>query len=399
MKSWGQKNISVRAVPRYKAACFEPYKNRILNYVKIEDVLLSSQYGLSIEMNEDGDGTKIYRMNEINNMFCSQNVLKFAPITNEEIKKYSLNDRDVLFNRTNSQSFVGRTGIFRNFSSEKFVFASYLIRIKPNENLVSPEYLTAFLNTKHGVLDIKRRARMSINQSNINAEELKRVEIPIVSKGFQQYVMNCFSEAFILLKESEKKYKATENILLSELGLINWQPKHQLSFVRSFSEAKEAGRMDAEYFHPSYDDIFKAIENTGLACSVQELLSVCQRGKQPVYCDEGGVVVNSKHVRNGEILIDDDNRKGVFASASVLIKKNDILMNGTGVGTIGRCAPYLHDHTAIPDNHVTVLRTKKMDSVFLAIQLDSLVGQMQVKKFQKGSSGQIELYPDDIKKL
>jgi type I restriction enzyme M protein len=46
-----------------------------------------------------------------------------------------------------------------------------------------------------------------------------------------------------------------------------------------------------------------------------------------------------------------------------------------------------------------VLRTKKIDPVFLAIQLDSLVGQMQVKKFQRGSSGQIELYPDDIKKF
>ena len=44
--------------------------------------------------------------------------------------------------------------------------------------------MTAFLNTKYGMLDVKRRARISINQSNVNAEELKRVEIPLVSGEF-----------------------------------------------------------------------------------------------------------------------------------------------------------------------------------------------------------------------
>ncbi len=78
------------------------------------------------------------------------------------------------------------------------------------------------------------------------------------------------------------------------------------------------------------------------------------------------------------------------------IQTDDVLINGTGVGTIGRCAPYLYEQEALPDNHVTILRTNLLDSVYLSIYLNSIVGKLQVEKHFKGSSGQIELYPNEI---
>ncbi len=50
----------------------------------------------------------------------------------------------------------------------------------------------------------------------------------------------------------------------------------------------------------------------------------------------------------------------------------------------------------MPDNHVTIIRCPTMDPVFLSVYLNSVAGQMQVERFYKGSSGQIELYPEDI---
>lgn len=194
--------------------CFEPYKNNNIHYIPIGDTLLSSQYGLSIAMNEEENGNKIYRMNEISNMMCNRDILKYAPISTDEVTAYKLNDKDVLFNRTNSQVFVGKTGIFRKFSDEQLVFASYLIRVVPDPNIVTPEYLTAFLNTKYGVLDVKRRARISINQSNINAEELKRIEIPLVSYDLQLQITKVFDAGFNLIQSSELKFDEAEDVLL-----------------------------------------------------------------------------------------------------------------------------------------------------------------------------------------
>lgn len=109
------------------------FYNKNLKYIKIEDCLIKSQYGISISMNEDCIGIPIYRMNEIDNMLCNFEVSKYAQITDKELEVFKLNYGDVLFNRTNSYEFVGRTGIFYN-TSRDFIFASYLVRFVTNKN-------------------------------------------------------------------------------------------------------------------------------------------------------------------------------------------------------------------------------------------------------------------------
>ena len=74
-------------------------------------------------------------------------------------------------------------------------------------------------------------------------------------------------------------------------------------------------------------------------------------------------------------------------------------MNGTGRGTLGWVAPYLATKNALPDNHVTILRSGTLDPVFASFYLNSLAGQMQVEMHQRGTSGQLELYPFDIRKF
>jgi type I restriction enzyme M protein len=92
----------------------------------------------------------------------------------------------------------------------------------------------------------------------------------------------------------------------------------------------------------------------------------------------------------------EDMRLADPAQASIFIEQGDLLLNGTGVGTIGRASPYLRPGQAIPDNHVTVLRAEGIDPIYLSAYLNSLLGQMQVQRYLKGSSGQTELYPSDV---
>ena len=282
--------------------CFEPQINKSLNYVPIGNVISYSQYGISIEMNEDRVGTKIYRMNEISDMMCERNILKYAPISQEEIETYKLKDKDVLFNRTNSQIFVGRTGIFRKFSDENIVFASYLVRINPDPEIITPEYLTAFLNTKYGVLDVKRRARISINQSNVNPEELKRVEIPLLCDELQAKITLSFDKAFHLIQASEAKYHQAQTLLLSELGLADWQPKHSLTFVKNYSDTQRAKRIDAEYFQPKYEEIVHAIKSyAGGWDRLRNLLNLKAQNYHPEDEQEYKYIELANIAGNGEI--------------------------------------------------------------------------------------------------
>lgn len=187
-------------------------------------------------------------------------------------------------------------------------------------------------------------------------------------------------------------------MLLTALNLADWQPPQPLNYICSSRDAFSAGRFDAEHFKPKFAELIAHIESTGNAAQLGTLLAVNDRGNQPEYAETGLPVVNSKHIVNCEVRLDSDNRIGLVSAAKVLIEPGDVLMNGTGVGTIGRSAPYLHASKAIPDNHVTILRPKTatVDPVYLSVFINSLAGQLQVEQRLHGSSGQIELYPSDI---
>mgnify|MGYP001299657981 CR=1 FL=1 len=96
----------------------------------IGSLVRQCQYGLSIPL--DGEGkVPVLRMPDIGDGRVNVNVdtLKSTDVTPAEIVSCAIREGDILFNRTNSQALVGKTGIVRNAPSTQIVFASYLIRL------------------------------------------------------------------------------------------------------------------------------------------------------------------------------------------------------------------------------------------------------------------------------
>jgi len=368
--------------------CYEPYQNKMLDYKPIGEILTFAQYGASIDMNEEGDGTKIYRMNEISDMFCDREISKYAKITGPQIRKFKLKHNDVLFNRTNSQEFVGRTGIFKKFSDEDIVFASYLIRVRTNEEKVLPEYLTTFLNTKYGTQDAKRRARISINQSNINAEELKRVKIPIVSGRMQESIRKIFDLSFSLVNNSESLYQQAEQILLSGLDLLDWKPKHRLSFIKNFSDTKSANRIDAEYFQPMYEEIVKRIKQYKNGCKpLGEIVKIKDKNSMP----KGDITY--RYVELANISANGNINGFIEAKGNELptrarrkVNAGDVIVSSIE-GALSSIALINDDlDNALCSTGFFVINSDAINSETLLVLLKSLVGQLQLKK---GCSGTI----------
>lgn len=93
----------------------------------------------------------------------------------QDIERLSLNEGDVLFNRTNSLEHVGKSAIIRG--SRPAIFAGYLVRLHCQPEVLDPEFLTHFLNCrsvrKHG----RSISGKSVNQANISAGKLRTYEI------------------------------------------------------------------------------------------------------------------------------------------------------------------------------------------------------------------------------
>jgi restriction endonuclease S subunit len=372
--------------------CNEPFHNKKLTYKPIGDTLTLSQYGISIDMNEDGNGTRIYRMNEISDMFCDREINKYAKVTPVQVSRFKLKDNDVLFNRTNSLDFVGRTGIYKKFSDENIVFASYLIRVRTNESEVLPEYLTAFLNTRYGIQDVKRRARISINQSNINAKELKRVEIPILSKEIQEIIRNLFDLSFNLVNKSESLYREAERILLSELCLLDWEPRHRLSFIKNFSDAQSARRIDAEYFQPIYEEIIRSVKSSKQFAYLGDIVSIkkCIEPGSEAYKDSGIPFVRVSNL--SKFGFNNDNQQFLSESLYEILKTHqpktsEILLSKDATPGI---AFYLKDkpEKMIPSGGILRLTVKDNDKIFpeyLTLVLNSVIVQKQIERDSGGS--------------
>ncbi|MEW6647067.1 MAG: restriction endonuclease subunit S [Pseudomonadota bacterium] len=270
-------------------------------------------------------------------------------------------------------------------------------RIALNQDAgVKPTFLLAYLNCSFGQ-DWMERNCTGMVQQGLSLARVRELPVPLLSDDVQAAIAKVVESASYLRRKAKESYESAETALLRALGLVNWQTPEPLSYVRSSRDAFSAGRLDAEHFQPRFDRLLEHIEATGQSYPLADLLTVNQRGKQPDYGDSGLPVVNSKHVNNGEVRIDADNRFAIVDEKMLLIELGDVLINGTGVGTIGRAATYLHSVKSVPDNHVTVLRpTRGIDPVYLSVFLNSLAGQMQVEQRLHGSSGQIELYPNDI---
>jgi len=372
-----------------------------LRWERIGSLLKTAQYGASIEMSEGGDdGSPIYRMNELHDLFADLRVSKRAALSRDDEKAFRLYDKDVLFNRTNSFEWVGRTALYREYSKVSHVFASYLVRLVPNRQVLLPEYLVLFLSSRAGVWDVKRRARISINQSNVNASEVKEILIPLVSMPFQKSLASLMDQANQFRIESDESYQQAVDSLSHALNIPEEISNNHGIGYKSFAESfAVSGRLDAEFYQPKYDELFERIHaNAEYVKTISELETFNARGLQPVYEEFGTLpVINSRHILEDGLDYESFERTGSDfweSQKRARVKRNDILVYTTGAN-IGRSQPYLADKPALASNHVNILRIKGEDPLYVAFVMNSLIGRMQTERLSAGTA-QAELYPKDL---
>jgi type I restriction enzyme M protein len=85
-------------------------------------------------------------------------------------------------------------------------------------------------------------------------------------------------------------------------------------------------------------------------------------------------------------------------SDSNVLQKGDVLLSSTGDGTLGKCCVFDLNIPAIADGHVTIIRPdiSKINNYYLADYLRHGFGAIQISRLYTGSTGLIELTPDQV---
>jgi type I restriction enzyme S subunit len=160
-----------------------------------DDILLKTQYGLSVRGKKTGK-YPILRMNNLVNGYINTTDLQFIDLDDITFGKFKLEIGDILFNRTNSIDLVGKTSIFT--LDGNYVFASYLIRLKTNQTLLDAYFLNYFFNWEVTQSRLKGLASRGVSQANISATRLKTMAVPLPPLPEQQQI------AEILMKVDKK---------------------------------------------------------------------------------------------------------------------------------------------------------------------------------------------------
>ena len=142
----------------------------------IDDVAVSTQYGLSIRGRASG-AYPILRMNCQEDGKVHYRDLQFVDLDSESYDAFRLRPGDLLFNRTNSIALVGRMAIIEDDTPA--VFASYLVRLVVDVDRCIPEFVNYFMNWPRTQGEIKKLASRAVGQANINASKLRTVLFPL----------------------------------------------------------------------------------------------------------------------------------------------------------------------------------------------------------------------------
>ena len=329
------------------------------------------------------EGIPFLRVQNIMPNYISASGIKYlSPSQNQEILRSQLKKDDVLLTITGVS--YGKSAVV----TDEFVGANINQHsVKMTVKNVAPYFLSTFLNCKYGYSQSTRHV-VGITRPALDYSSIRTFLIPDLNKEFQDTISSCCHIAEKLRKDSKECYNKAQTLLLSELGLTDWQPKQQLTFVKNFSDTESAGRIDADYFQPKYDDIVKAIrEYSGGWDTLGKLVRLQDSKFNPDAETEYKYIELANIGGNGEVtgcMVEQG--EDLPTRARRKVNTRDVIVSSVE-GSLDSIALITEEYdNALCSTGFHVVRSDMLKSEVLLVLLKSIIGQLQLKK---GCSGTI----------
>ncbi|WP_433826631.1 restriction endonuclease subunit S [Actinoplanes sp. CA-015351] len=144
-----------------------------------------------------------------------------------------------------------------------------------------------------------------------------------------------------------------------------------------------------------------ALEFADKEMEIGGIASLLTRGQTPKYTDAGNAVtvVNQKCVRDGRVNVGPARlAEASRVKADRVLRKYDVLVNSTGVGTLGRVGIWSDERFATVDSHVTIIRiAPPLPAIIGGFAL--LAAEPEIEALGEGSTGQTELSRSKLSSL
>lgn len=182
--------------------------------IKLEKLSYDIEYGITASAEESGN-TILLRITDINENGKLNEGLKYTTVNEKTFERYELKRNNILIAR--SGATAGKPYIHK--VKDKFIFASYLLRIKLKEEKVYPDYFFNFLNSTNYNQQLNS-IKIGSAQPNVNTTNLSTLKIPLPPLEEQKQIAALFQSietAIGQVEGQEKNLLKLKNQLLREL--------------------------------------------------------------------------------------------------------------------------------------------------------------------------------------
>jgi type I restriction enzyme S subunit len=210
---------------------------------------------------------------------------------------------------------------------------------------------------------------------HLPGEKLSKVEIEFPPLPTQRKIAAILSAYDDLIENNQQRIK-----ILEEMA--------QNLYREWFVKFRFPGYKKAKFVNSTMGKIPEGWEVKKLG----ELTAYLNRGLSPSYSENGdSSVINQKCIRDQRVNLEPSRRQLKPIPPDKSVRFGDVLINSTGVGTLGRIAQvYEKLDGCTVDTHVTIVRaSNKIDLDFLGCAL--LTQQETFERLGVGATGQTEL--------
>ena len=293
----------------------------------------------------------------------------------DDIKKYTLVKNDLLFNRTNSAEWVGKTAIYRG--NMPAIYAGYLIRVRA---FIDSEYLNVVMNSSYAKAYCNSVKTDGVNQSNINAQKLGNFLVPIPSLVEQKRISSSIVEFIprISMIQEEKEHIA-DLVLQTKSKILDLAIRGQLVpqnsddepasvlLERIRAEKEELIKQGKIKRDKKESIIFKGEDNSYYdeipdGWSEIALKDVCEvrngyAFKSSNFSQNGTPIIRISDIQNETISIEECVYWNQEVDKRFVIEKGDLLIAMSGA-TTGKMGVYKSDLPAYLNQRVGNVRIK-----------------------------------------
>lgn len=351
---------------------------------RLSDFQVNIRHPKEIKRNYVDDGVLLLRGQNVRplSIDLTANPVYISEGDAERLKENTIHYKDILIMRSGAN--VGQCAIYLEDSPAISMSDTLIIR---SGNL-NPFFLAIFLNSRYGKALIER-GKYGSAQPHIAPPFLYQIPVPNW-ENLQTEIEKTYLRSKELTELSKTRYAEAQVLLLRELGLADWQPKHTLAFSTDYASMQRAERIDADYFQPKYEDIISAIKGyPGGYDTLGNLatLKKCVEVGSKEYLETGIPFVRVSNLSPFEITQEKYISEELYGEITEYQPKyGEILLSKDATPGI---AYYLREvpENMIPAGGILRLKSKtdKIGNEYLTLVLNSILTQEQINRDVSGA--------------